>query len=61
MLIERGFVMRGSIRTFLGLVLVLGAAGGLDTASDSELVYCVLVAFVGVVMMATGVSAMKSN
>lgn len=53
--------MRGSIRTFLGLVLVLGAAGGLDTASDSELVYCVLVAFVGVVMMATGVSAMKSN
>jgi hypothetical protein len=53
----KGNNMRGSIRMIVGLVVVLGAAGGLDTATDSQLVGCVAVACVGLAMMMSGLSA----
>ena len=52
--------MTGSIRMFLGLVVVLGAAGGLDTATDAQLLPCIAMAIVGLAVMASGVSASKS-
>ena len=52
--------MRGSIRAIVGLVVVMGAAGGLDTATDSQLIACVAIAVAGLALMASGVSAMKT-
>ena len=51
--------MRGSIRALFGLLLVLGAAGGIDTATDMQLFGCVAVAIAGLGIMASGVSAMN--
>ena len=52
--------MRGSIRMFVGLVVTMGAAGGLDTATNAQLIPCVAMALVGLAVMASGVSASKS-
>jgi hypothetical protein len=49
--------MTGSIRVFGGLLLCLGAVGGLDSGSD--VVSCVVVATIGLVAMYSGVVAMK--
>ncbi len=51
--------MTGSIRAFVGLVITLAAAGGLDTATDAQLLSCVAIACVGLAVMASGVSAMR--
>ena len=52
--------MRGSIRMIVGLVVVMGAAGGLDTATNAQLIPCIAIACVGLAMMASGVSASKA-
>ena len=52
--------MRGSIRTLFGLLLVMGAAGGIDTATNMQLLGCVAVALAGLGIMASGVSAMNA-
>ena len=52
--------MRGSIRTLFGLVVVMGAAGGIDTATDMQLLGCVAIAIAGLAVMASGVSAMNA-
>ena len=51
--------MRGMIRVFVGLVVVMGAAGGLDNATDAQLFPIVAMAAVGLAVMASGVSASK--
>ena len=51
--------MKGSIRAILGLIIVLGAAGGIDTATDSQLNVSILLAVCGLALMASGVSAMN--
>jgi hypothetical protein len=51
--------MQGSIRTIAGLIIVMAAAGGLDNASDAQLIPCIMIAIAGLALMATGVSAMK--
>lgn len=51
--------MRGSIRMFLGLVVTMGAAGGIDTATNAQLLPCIAIAIVGLATMASGVSASK--
>jgi hypothetical protein len=51
--------MRGSIRTFAGLVVVMFAAGGIDNATDGQLGLIVLVAIAGLTVMASGVYAMN--
>jgi hypothetical protein len=49
--------MRGSIRTFVGLFIVFGAVGGLDTGS-ATLLQGTLLAVVGLGLMLSGVNAM---
>ena len=53
--------MKGSIRAILGLIITLGAAGGLDTATDNQLVLVTSVALLGCLLMYSGVSAMKEQ
>jgi hypothetical protein len=56
--------MRGSIRTIVGLVVVMGAVGGLDTTMNSQVVQLVslcAMAAAGLGLMASGVSAMNSR
>ena len=52
--------MKGSIRTFIGFMLVFGAVGGMEDPSNSLLVG-VVVAVVGLAIMASGVFAMQEN
>ena len=51
--------MKGSIRTIAGLFITFGAAGGLDNATDMQLIPLVVIAIGGLMLMASGVSAMK--
>jgi hypothetical protein len=53
--------MKGSIRIIVGLVLLMGAAGGLDKALDSQLPSLLLVAVLGLVILTSGVRAVKSQ
>lgn len=53
--------MRGSIRAIVGLLVVFGVAGALDTASDSQLLTLIVVAAAGLGFMASGVSAMNDR
>jgi len=49
--------MRGSIRVAVGFLLAFGSVGGLDAGSNLYL--CVAMAFAGLAIMASGVSAMQ--
>ncbi len=51
--------MRGTIRIFVGLLVVFGAVGGLDNASDSDLLLLAGIASAGMLLMFSGVKAMK--
>lgn len=51
--------MKGSIRFIVGLLIVFGVAGGLDTATDSQLLILLLVAAFGLGIMASGVGAIN--
>jgi len=42
------------IRFFVGFLIVFGAVGGMDTATDSQLLTLVLVAAAGLGLMAAG-------
>lgn len=53
--------MKGTIRTLLGLLVVIGSAGGLDTATDAQLPVVIVVAAIGLAIMYSGVRAMKGN
>ena len=61
MMIEKEMIMKGSIRAIVGLFVVFGAAGGLDNATDGQLPTLIAVSVVGLLLMASGVSAMKGN
>jgi hypothetical protein len=49
--------MRGSIRMIAGLIVTMGAAGGLDNATNAQLIPCVAIACVGLAMMFNGLTA----
>lgn len=53
--------MRGTIRAIVGLLVVFGVAGALDTATDSQLLTLIVVAAAGLGLMASGVSAMNDR
>lgn len=54
--------MRGSIRAGLGFLVCFAAVGGMDTATDSVLYTALLpAAVVGLLIMASGVNAMKGK
>ena len=58
MMIEKELKMQGSIRTFIGFMLVFGAVGGMDQPENSLLLECVIAA-IGLALMASGVNALK--
>jgi hypothetical protein len=51
--------MRGTIRILVGLLVVFGTVGGIDNSTDSELLLLVGIASVGMLLMFSGVKAMK--
>lgn len=51
--------MRGSIRMIGGLVITMAAAGGIDNATDLQLVGCVMIAALGLLTMLSGIEASK--
>jgi uncharacterized membrane protein len=51
--------MRGSIRTFVGLLVVFGSVGGMDNATDAQLPVVLLFAVAGLALMYSGVRAMN--
>jgi hypothetical protein len=51
--------MRGSIRVIVGLLVVFGVAGGIDNATDSQLLTLLMIAAAGLGLMASGTNAMK--
>jgi hypothetical protein len=53
--------MKGSIRVFLGLLIVAGVAGGIDTATDEQLFTLIPLVLVGFALMISGSNAMKGN
>ena len=59
MMIEKELKMKGSIRAIVGLLIVFAAAGGLDNATDAQLLPVVAVACVGLFVMLSGVKAME--
>ena len=48
------------IRTIVGFLMVFGAAGGLDNATDAQLIPLMLISVAGLALMYTGVNVMKS-
>lgn len=52
--------MRGSIRTFVGLFVLMGVAGGLDTATDAQLLPLVVIGALALALMYSGVTAMNN-
>lgn len=55
---EKGVVMKGSIRFMLGVLLVFGSVGGMDTV-PGVLLFQIATAAVGLVIMWSGVKAME--
>ena len=51
--------MTGSIRAFVGFMLVFGAVGGMNNNPDASLVTLGAIAVLGLAIMASGVSAMR--
>ena len=52
--------MRGSIRALVGFLITFGAIGGMESPENS-LIFLIPVAVAGLVIMASGVSAMNSE
>jgi hypothetical protein len=48
--------MRGSIRAFIGFMLVFGAVGGMDQPENSLLLECILAA-IGLALLYSGIRA----
>lgn len=49
--------MKGSIRLIVGLLLVMGAAGGIDNATDAQLLPLLGLAALGLFSMISGIRA----
>lgn len=52
--------MRGSIRMLLGFITLAGVAGGIDTATDGELVSLMGVGVIAALVLYSGMRASKS-
>jgi len=51
--------MKGSIRTFIGFMLVFGAVGGMEDPANSLLVE-IVIAGIGLALMASGIRTLRS-
>lgn len=52
--------MKGSIRFFVGFLLVFGAVGGMETGTDAQLPLQLAVAGLGLLSMLSAVKVMKN-
>ena len=50
--------MRGSLRAILGLVVLMGVAGGLDNATDAQLIPLLIMAIIAMGFLYSGVRAL---
>lgn len=53
--------MRGSIRMIVGFLIVFGAVGTIEVNPDANLIVQMVIAFAGLAVMLTGVSAMRED
>jgi hypothetical protein len=53
--------MKGSIRVVVGFLITFGAVGGLDNAADSQLLGLLVLAIGGLIILTSGVLAVKSQ
>ena len=53
--------MKGSIRAIVGFLIVFGAVGGMEHDPTVSIGMAALVAFIGLAIMYSGVSAMKEQ
>lgn len=53
--------MKGSIRFVLGIIVVMGVVGGLDNATDAQLIPLLIGAAVGIGIMYSGSKAMLKS
>jgi hypothetical protein len=53
--------MKGSIRFFLGLIVVTGAIGTLDIDPDASLVTSLIISLIGLIIMYSGTVALKGE
>ena len=51
--------MKGSIRTFIGFLLVFGSVGGMDNSTDPQLLVLLATSVLGLFMMYSGVRALE--
>jgi hypothetical protein len=61
MMNKKGSVMKGSIRTALGFLIVFGAVGTLDADPSSSVLVQAGIAIVGLLVMYSGVRAMNRS
>jgi hypothetical protein len=57
---KKELVMKGSIRVIAGLLIAMGAVGGLD-AGSATLTEGILASIIGLAIMASGVKAMNGG
>jgi len=53
--------MKGSIRIFIGFLLTYGAVGSLDFDPTADVVVALLLASVGLIILYSGVQALKEE
>lgn len=53
--------MKGSIRVIVGLLVVFGVAGGIDNATDGQLLALIPFALVGFGLMISGANAINKQ
>lgn len=53
--------MKGTLRFFIGLLITLGAAGGMETNPDVNVMIYVLISALGLVIMYSGAKALKTH
>lgn len=51
--------MPGTIRVVVGLLVTLGSAGGMDSATDAQLLALVVLSALGLLTLYSGVKAMQ--
>ena len=53
--------MKGSIRVIFGLILTLGAVGGMENGTDAQLPLQLAIAAVGLLSMYSGARSIKES
>lgn len=53
--------MKGSIRFGLGILLVIGSSGGIEIASDAQLIPLILTSIIGLTLMYSGAKALTNS